>query len=148
MIQNKPYIIDGNIARDVRGSLSFFNGFDMRSIKRFYQVSTVDTKMIRAWHGHMREIKYTYVIKGKALMCTVKLSDTVKPSKRTTVKRFILSEKKSAILCIPAGYANGFQSLEKSTQIIFFSSSTLAQSKKDDYRFDPEYFGDVWRGNT
>ncbi|SRR5258708_33736728 len=148
MIQSKPYIIDGNIARDARGSLQFFNDFDMRSIRRFYQVSTVDTKMIRAWHGHMKETKYAYVVKGKALICAVKLSDTVKPSKHAIVKRFILSEKTPAILCIPAGYANGFRSLEKSTQIIFFSASTLAQSKKDDYRFPPEYFGDVWKGNV
>jgi len=46
-------------------------------------------------------------------------------------------------LYIPAGFANGFMSLTSDTQIIFFSTSTIDESKGDDFRFDARYW-DIW----
>ena len=75
----------------------------------------------------------------------VKLDDIKNPSKDAPVQRFVLSDKKPAILFIPPGYANGFRPLEPSTCIQFYSTSTLEETKGDDYRFPPDYWGTaVW----
>jgi len=47
-------------------------------------------------------------------------------------------------LCVPPGYANGFKTLEDNTIIMFYSTSTLEESKGDDYRFDWDKW-DIWQ---
>jgi len=135
----------GNIFTDDRGILRFVNGFDMSRIKRFYQVENFSLNTIRAFHGHMKEEKYVYVSNGTILLCLVKLTNIKKPSKKLPVERMVLSARSPQIVHIPKGYANGFKALEKNTQIFFFSTSTVEESKGDDYRFPHNYWGEkVW----
>lgn len=142
---NKPKLIKGGIAIDQRGGVSFVNDFDFKNIKRFYMIENASTDVIRAFHGHFEEEKYALVVSGSALIAAVEINDPVNPSKDKKVQRFILSAKKPTILYIPGGYANGIRSLEKDTKIIFFSTASLEESKKDDYRFPYDYWGkDVW----
>jgi len=70
------------------------------------------------------------------------------PSADAKVERFVLSEKKPAVLYIPAGFANGFMSLTKDAQIMFFSTSTLDDRLGDDFRYDARHwtFGRWKRG--
>jgi dTDP-4-dehydrorhamnose 3,5-epimerase len=51
---------------------------------------------------------------------------------------------KPSVLWIPPGHANGFKSLAPGTKVMFFSTSTLEESRGDDVRWDPHEFGDVW----
>lgn len=142
---NEPKLIKGGIAVDDRGTLTFVNDFDFKGVKRCYQVKNFSKSTIRAFHGHQKEAKYAYVAKGSALVAVVKMTSTTKPSKKELVQRFVLSDKSPAVLYIPPGYANGFRSLEADTLIIFFSTSTLEESKGDDYRFPADYWGKkVW----
>ena len=140
-----PTATQGNIYVDDRGVLRFVNGFDMSRIKRFYQVENFSLNTIRAFHGHMKEEKYVYVTNGSILLCLVKLTKKTKPSKKEKVERMVLSARNPQIVHIPKGYANGFKSLEKNTQIIFFSTATVEESKGDDYRFPHTYWGEkIW----
>lgn len=138
-----PTIIDGGLAVDDRGQVSFINGFNFAGVKRFYMVSNHAAGFVRAWHAHKKEAKYVLVVKGSAVVAAVEVDDWDKPSKTAEVKRYVLSEKSPKILYIPAGYANGFMSLTKDAQIIFFSTSSLEESQGDDYRFDARHW-DVW----
>jgi len=139
------HLINGGIAVDDRGTVSFINEFNFKGVKRFYQVKNFSTSTIRAFHGHLKEGKYVYVVKGTAIVAAVKMDDIKAPSKNNEVKRYILSDKQPKILYIPPKHANGFRSLEKNTHIIFFSTSTLDESQGDDYRFPPDYWGkEVW----
>ncbi len=138
-------IIEGGIAVDDRGCLNFANDFKFYGVKRFYQVQNFNTSTIRAFHGHLHEAKYVYVTKGSAIVAAVKFDDINSPSKHHEVIRFILSDKKPQVLFIPPRYANGFKPLEKDTRIIFFSTSSLEESKGDDYRFPADYWGnEIW----
>lgn len=136
---------DGGLKVDTRGSVSFVNGFAFEKVKRFYIVRNRTTKIVRAFHGHMKEAKYALVLSGSILLCVVKLTNSHKPSKRTTVKKIVLRASKPQVVYIPPGYANGFQALERGSTVMFFSTRTLAQSLKDDFRFPADYWGDVWR---
>ena len=142
---NEPQILNGGIAVDDRGSVRFVNDFSFKNVKRFYQVENLNTNVIRAFHGHMKEAKYVYVTQGTVLLNIVHLDTIKKPSKKEPVMKFVLSAAKPQVLYIPPQFANGFKSLEPHTKIMFFSTSTLEDSLKDDYRFPVDYWGsDIW----
>ena len=143
--KEKPKIIEGDVAIDDRGQLTFVNNFSFPEIKRFYIVENFSNKTVRAWHGHLKETKYAFVLSGSAMVAAVEMDNVKNPDKNNEVHRFILSQRKPSILHIPAGFANGFRSLEEKTKIMFFSTSTLENSKDDDYRFSVDYWGkEVW----
>lgn len=146
---NNTQQIIGNIATDDRGTVRFVNDFNFDGVKRFYQVSNHRTGFIRAWHGHMKEAKYVYVAKGTALVAAVPMEDMLAAKESGTlanpdvVQKAVLSANKPTVMFIPAGYANGFKTLEEGTIVQFFSTSTLEQSLGDDIRFDYNLV-DVW----
>mgnify|MGYP004462761555 FL=1 len=148
-----PKVISGGIAVDDRGSVTFVNDFDFSGVKRFYQVQNHRRGFIRAWHGHQKEAKYVYVPTGSALVGAVPVPnyvymdemggdvEVIPGDKRP--EKFILSSKSPKVLHIPAGYCNGFMTLEENTIVQFFSTSTLEESLGDDVRFDFDKW-DIW----
>ncbi len=140
---NKPTLIEGGLAVDDRGEVRFVNGFNFEGVKRFYIVSNHQAGFVRAWHAHRREAKYVLVSHGAAIIGAVKIDDWKKPSPTREVHRFVLSAAKPNILYIPPGYANGFMSLTADTQVFFFSTATIEESRDDDVRFDARYW-DIW----
>jgi dTDP-4-dehydrorhamnose 3,5-epimerase len=135
---NELTLIKGDIAVDDRGSVRFVNDFNFLNVKRFYQVENHRQGFIRAWHGHLKEGKYVYVVSGTAWIAVVplvKIETDDYGLEKNNLKKFVLSSKKPQVLYIPPGYANGFKNLEENTNIIFFSTSTLEESKGDDIRF-------------
>ncbi|MGZ6005790.1 MAG: dTDP-4-dehydrorhamnose 3,5-epimerase family protein [Candidatus Saccharimonadales bacterium] len=143
MAAKEPTLIEGGLAVDDRGQVSFINGFGFDDVKRFYMVSNHAQSFVRAWHAHKKEAKYVLVVKGAAVVGAVAIDDWDRPSKDAEVKRFVLSEKKPTVLYIPAGYANGFMSLTEDAQLMFFSTSTLEESLGDDIRYDARHW-DIW----
>lgn len=139
----EPRLIKGGVAVDDRGQLSFINDFDFEGVKRFYTVENHRSGFIRAWHAHKKEAKYVMVVRGAALVGAVEIDDWDNPSKQAQVHRHVLSAAAPAVLYIPAGYANGFMSLTDDTKIMFFSTSTLAESAGDDFRYDARHW-DPW----
>lgn len=140
---NKPTLIPGGIAIDDRGSVSFVNDFDFKNVKRFYAVANHRQGFVRAWHGHKKEAKYVLVTSGAALVGAVKIDNWEKPASTLEPEKYVLAASKPALLFIPAGYANGFKSLTKDTKIMFFSTSTLEESKGDDFRYPARHW-DIW----
>jgi len=135
----------GDLAVDDRGVVRFVNDFNFKGIKRFYQLENFDDDVIRAFHGHKKEGKYVYVVRGSIILCAVKIDNFKSPSQNLKIERFILSDKKPQVIFVPPGFANGFKSLEEKTSVIFFSTKTLEQSLGDDYRFPADYWGDkIW----
>lgn len=144
-MNKEPFLFVGDKRTDGRGSVSFVNDFDFKGIKRFYHVRNQSSKIIRGFHGHMKEAKYVYVVKGKALLAFVKLTHPIHPSKNESVTRVILSADQPAIQYIPPGYANGVRVFTKETDVIFYSTLPLSAAKDDDFRFSADYWGDVWQ---
>jgi dTDP-4-dehydrorhamnose 3,5-epimerase len=143
MENKKPEIIEGGLAVDDRGQVSFVNNFDFKDVKRFYMVSNHKMGMVRAWHAHKKEAKYVLVVKGAAVIGAVAIDNWDAPDKKAEVNRFVLSEKKPTMLYIPAGYANGFMSLTEDAQLMFFSTSSIEESKGDDIRYESRYWN-IW----
>ncbi len=139
----EPRLLSGDLAVDDRGSVSFVNEFDFAGVKRFYVVSNHRAGFVRAWHAHRHEAKYVTVVSGAAIVGAVRIDDWDRPCRELPVVRHVISAAKPRVLYIPAGYANGFMSLTDDTRVVFFSTSTLAESQGDDIRYDTRYW-DIW----
>ena len=142
----EPTLIAGGLAVDDRGQVSFVNGFAFEPIRRLYTVENFSTQVVRAFHGHVNEEKFVFVVSGAAIVAAVRFEDPLNPNRDAKPHRFVLSDRKPQVLHVPAGYANGFRPLEPGTRIMFFSTATLEESVKDDYRFPHDHWGkDVWQ---
>lgn len=131
-MENEVKLIKGGIAVDDRGSLRFDNDFHFEGVKRFYQVENHRAGFVRAWHGHRHEGKYVWVCSGSALVGAIPLDAPAHDLSQ--MKKFVLSDKSPAILWIPSNHFNGFMSLEPGTKVMFFSTSSIEESKGDDIR--------------
>lgn len=136
-------MLAGGLAVDDRGEVGFVNGFDFAGVKRFYTVRNHRAGFVRAWHGHRREAKYVTVVSGAALVGVVRIDDWDRPAPSQPVSRHVLSAAQPKVLYIPPGCANGFMSLTDETRLMFFSTSTLDESREDDIRYDARYW-DIW----
>ena len=142
----KTIIFSGNIHSDTRGQVRFVNDFSFKGIKRFYQIENALNNPIRAFHGHEIEAKYVYVVSGSILLCVAYIDNFKNPSKKTPIQRCILTDKKPQVIYIPPHFANGFKALEPNTKVIFYSTSSLEDSKQDDYRIPYDYWGvNIWQ---
>ena len=146
----KPGAMSGGVATDDRGSVRFVNDFNFLHVQRFYQINNHKKGFIRAWHGHMGEGKYVYVVKGSALIGAVKMApaEVISQEKENIIPegkplRMVLSDTKPTVLWIPSGYANGAMTLEDDTIIMYFSTASMEETKGDDIRFDPKWC-DIW----
>jgi len=131
-----PTLFSGKQHLDVRGKISFINHCDLSKAKRVYVIEPADTEVVRAWQGHQQEEKWFYVVEGSFKIVLVKPDDWQHPSLNLPVEEYKLSADKIQVLHVPGGYANGFKELEPKSKIMVFSSFTVEESLKDDFRFD------------
>jgi dTDP-4-dehydrorhamnose 3,5-epimerase len=138
-----PELLQGGLAVDDRGEVSFVNDFTFADVKRFYTVGNHSAGFVRAWHAHKNEAKYVLAVSGALLVACVEIDDWDQPSADLEVQRFVLSDRRPAVLHVPAGYANGFMTLTDDAKAMFFSTSTLEESLGDDFRFPARHW-DAW----
>lgn len=135
--------LPGGRSVDHRGQVSYVNDFPFSAYKRFYVIENREVGYVRAWHGHKVESKAYFLISGSAMVGAVKIDSWDSPSPDCEVQTKILDSNSPGTLFIPAGYANGFMSLEPNTKVLLFSDFSLEESLEDDIRFDP-YLWDPW----
>jgi dTDP-4-dehydrorhamnose 3,5-epimerase-like enzyme len=145
MKYNKPFSKSIDISSDDRGTFVPFLK-DAHSlpekkglaIKRIYYVYNYGKGVVRGFHFHEHEWKYFIISSGAAKFVAL---NPDKPDKKFI---FISSARKPNLVVIPPGYANGWVSLEENTVLLCGSTSSLEESIKDDKRYDPYSWGDVW----
>lgn len=144
----EPKLIQGKLFHDDRGYVSFTNEFDFSQlgIKRYYTVRNHSKKYSRRFHGHKNEAKYVTVNNGSVKLVIYKVADWDKGTPiDETVKVYNLSWTQPDILYIPPGYANGFIPLCEGAVITFYSTSTVDESKSDDYRFNEYILSNLFK---
>ena len=140
---SEHHLIKGATFRDHRGMVSFCNEFSLDPIVRFYEVSPLDTNVIRAWQAHKEESKWFYCTRGVFEVKLVKIDSFEQPSEDLSVYSYELNAEQPEILFIPGGYANGFKALMNNSKLMVFSNFDVIASKDDDYRFDLN----TWKAN-
>ena len=136
VVREEPDLIKGAMFVDDRGSISFVNDFDLAKMRRFYVVENHEAGFIRAWHCHVEESKYVMALSGTAILALVYVEDPENPPIDPEIHRYVLTSSDPTVLWIPPGYAHGAKTLSPDTKLIFFSDASLAESQKDDFRFD------------
>lgn len=138
-MNTEPTLVTPFRACDDRG---IFENIDFTAYlvpKRIYIVKNIHQNMVRAWHGHLYENKIIYPIKGTIKVAVGKMK--VSPDSKQmlgfeTPKVFVVSDRVQNGVFVPAGYVNGIQFLESDTTIMVLSSSSVEESRTDDYRWD------------
>ena len=139
----EPRLVEGGIAVDDRGQLIFANDFVLNEYRRFYMIKNHADQFVRAWHGHKHEGKGIVVAEGAAIVGAVRIDNWDDPSPAAVPHRYVLTSKKPSVLLIPPGYANGIMTLTADTIVCVFSSSSVEESRGDDYRY-PSRLWDIW----
>jgi dTDP-4-dehydrorhamnose 3,5-epimerase-like enzyme len=133
-------IISGGEHSDSRGTLSYWNDFDMSPIKRFYIISHPSTDIIRGWRGHKIEQRWFCVADGEFLIRLVEIDNWATPSPELPIDEFIITNTRSEVLHIPAGFASSIQALKENSRLIVFANFDVKHASKDDYLYPLDYF--------
>lgn len=132
--------ISGGRHSDDRGTIFFFNDFDMSPIKRFYRIKHTDTSVIRAWRGHKIEQRWFYACRGAFEIKLIKIDNFEQPSSSLKPESLILDAREDAVLHVPAGFASSLQALDKDSELMVFADYGIEHATMDDYLYPPDYF--------
>lgn len=135
-------VIPGEIFVDNRGTLVSLNSFHLEGVERTYTIHQASTDIIRGWHGHQRERKWFHCIRGSFVMAFVKIDDWENPSADLKPEIFEITDKRSEVLCVPAGYANCLRALEPGSILQVWSDKQLPVALLDSWRYAPENWVD------
>jgi dTDP-4-dehydrorhamnose 3,5-epimerase len=106
--------------------------------KRAYLIQNHKSGVVRAFHGHQREGKCLYSIKGSFKVILIDMeSGEWKP--------FTINERGNNLIKVPPGVYNGFVSLTDDSELLIISDKTFEESKGDDIRLPYDILGKhVW----
>jgi dTDP-4-dehydrorhamnose 3,5-epimerase-like enzyme len=139
-MKNSPTIIAGGMHTDQRGTIRFFNDFDMEPIKRFYIIEHTDIETIRGWRAHRIEQRWFQVTHGTFKIQLVKIDNWESPDKNLPKEEFIISPQDNQVLHIPKGFASSIQALESNSKVIVFTDYGIENAKLDDHLYPVDYF--------
>lgn len=134
--------IEGEIFRDHRGTIASLNNFRFDGIERTYIIHHPDKNIIRGWHAHQFERKWFYCIKGSFTIALVEIDNWENPDPELPAEIFHISEEKSEIICVPAGYANCVKANEDGSILQVYSDKILTEAVKDSWRYDSNMWVD------
>jgi len=135
-------VIAGEIFQDQRGQLSSINNFRFTGVERVYLIHHPDVRIVRGWNGHRLEKKWFYCIKGSFTLGLVKIDNWEQPSPDLKAQLYALSEYKSQIVCVPAGYANCIKAKCPGSVLMVFSSLLFSEAAADSWRYDSSLWVD------
>jgi dTDP-4-dehydrorhamnose 3,5-epimerase-like enzyme len=135
-------VIAGEIFQDQRGQISSLNNFRFTDVKRVYLIHHPDINVVRGWNGHQFEKKWFYCIKGSFTLGLVEIDNWEQPSPDLKAKLYALSEDKSQIVCVPAGYANCIKARSPNSVLMVFSSILFNEAAADSWRYDSSLWVD------
>ncbi len=130
-------LLSGESFLDDRGSIRFFNSFEMLPIRRFYEICPANTSFFRGWQGHIFEKKWFYCQQGTISIHLIKVDNFEKPSNELLPEVIVLKAEIPQILEIPGGYVTGIQAIAENSRLMVFANFSLDESKSDDFRYPP-----------
>lgn len=133
-ISSEPTLIPSPAHTDERGILCPVELSE--PAVRFYLARNWMRGQIRAWHGHPREWRIVRCVTGVAKVCAMRIDE------HSDVRQFVLTDQKSEVLYIPAGWANGWKSLSLDCELLYLAPTHYAD--RDDVRISSTIQAEVW----
>ena len=81
------------------------------------------------------------MLHGIVRVAVVAPDDWESPSEGLDVSRFMLSDAKPQVLCVPPGFATGCAAISDGAVLLVFSSGKIDEAGSDDYRFPVDQWG-------
>lgn len=139
-------------AVDERGSLSRlwcqneFREAGLESqIVQVNSVATIQAGTVRGLHfqeAPHAETKFIQCLRGKAWVVAVDLrKDSAHYLKHVSVE---LSGESGKAIYVPQGFAQGYQTLEHDTEVLYFMSAVYVPEAARGYKYDDPAFGISW----
>ena len=141
-MDSKVKVIEGEIFNDYRGQISSLNNFHLEGVCRVYMIHHPDASIIRGWHGHQFERKWFYCVKGSFTIGLIKIDDWNNPSENLSAEIYSVSDKKSEIICVPAGYANCIKAGSDGSILMVLSDKKIPEAYEDSWRYDKNMWVD------
>jgi len=135
-------VVEGEIFVDERGKISSLNDFTFEDVQRIYFIHHPDKSVIRGWHGHQKEKKWFYCIKGEFVLGLIKPDNWENPSSNLSPNFFNLSDTQSKIIYVPEGYANCLKATIDNSILLVLSGKRLPEAYNDSWRFDKDLWVD------
>lgn len=136
---DKPSFIDLALHEDDRGFVYCVGDkIGELGIKRIYTVENYVRGQVRAWHGHLNGDTYLHCITGSVKVGALNLSDT------NQVVTGVLSARRPRLFKVPAGWANGAESLTDVTRLLVLSTLSFDEVKLDDKRLPWDIVPSIW----
>ena len=137
-------ILRGGEHSDARGTVRFFNDFDLKLVRRVYEVyPKIDQP--RGWQAHKQERKWFYCKSGEIIVNLVKLDNFNQPSPELLPVMYRLTSGSPDIIAVPGGYASAFLASKPDSALMVYSDFSLEESQKDDYRFPLATWKTTWK---
>lgn len=140
MNNTRPVTLTGSSFKDERGIVSFNNELNIDGFKRIYFIINETSQPFRGWHGHEFESKIFMVKSGAIRFGAVRVENWNTPDPSAPVITAEITEDSSSAFFVPGGYANGILSLIPGSVAMVLSSSSLEESKADDYRIAQDFW--------
>ena len=137
----KPRLVKGGKVEDARGRIIFINDFDLKAVRRFYQISNSSTHIKRGWQGHKIESRWFQAIRGKVKISLIAF-ENYKIGEPIICNVFELTDKEPQVLYVPPGYASCIQASTLDHCLAVFSDFTLG-AIEDEYRFELNFFENI-----
>lgn len=135
-------VVSGEIFTDCRGTIHSMNSFSFEGVERYYFIRNIDTRMVRGWHGHQFERKWFQCVAGSFTMAFVAPDDWDAPSKDLKPEIYRISDSRSEIICVPAGYANCLRAEEPGSVLMVLSGKRYPECLEDSWRYPADYWFD------
>lgn len=118
---SKPKIILGNKITDSRGILRFNNEFDLKEVRRFYEIENINSSFKRGWKGHHIEQRWFLATKGKIEVKILKMKDISLGLSEKKCQTFILDSETMDVLYVPSGFATCIKQLSVGGKLLAMS---------------------------
>lgn len=141
--------LEGKSYCDDRGFVRSVNDLEIFKFKRFYTIENHRQVFVRAWHGHKKGTTAVVCLRGAAIVGVVNMNTPPVLNKESTevaITRFILCADNPQAIVVPPGFANGAKTLTNDCILLYFSDTSIEETKDDDFRFAWDTWGyKVWQ---
>jgi len=141
--------IDGLVVKklevhaDDRGYLyEIAHSYDLPKFGQVYAIGDPARGAIRAFHKHDQLWDLFTIVSGSAKFVFV--DDRADSKTKGNMYMMTAGANAPKLIIVPPGVYHGWMALEDNTLLISTASELYSHEKPDEYRIDPNTFGDVW----
>jgi dTDP-4-dehydrorhamnose 3,5-epimerase-like enzyme len=131
-----PQFIKGESFKDNRGQIFFNNDFDLKYVRRFYEIENINSEHIRGWKGHTIQSRWFFATKG-VIKISVSKFDKNEKLYKDSLEIFELDSNTKDVLYVPKYHATTIKQLTNGAKVMVMSDYLLNE-KSDEIMWDIE----------